>query len=305
MDGSIAVLAGQIVSMFLIMAVGFILVRSKLVDDHGVSQLSNVVMYVANPAAIVVSFIRPFDYTELANGLWSIAISLLVLVVTSVLAQIAFRKKNVVSQAAVIFSNSGFIGIPLVQSVLGIDYVFYLSMVLVAYNIYVWTYGVYLVSGDKKQASLTSALKNPVVISVCVGLVIYLTQLALPDMVVTAITDIANLNTGLAMLVLGAMLAGADIRSLLRDRKLYKASLLRLVVAPLVTIALLCAFGFLPVNVRLVTLIAYAAPTGVIVAMFADKFGKDYRYAAGVVSVSTLLSLLTMPPIMALALALF
>lgn len=305
MNGSIGILGSQIVSMFLIMAIGFIIARTKLIDDRGVSQLSNVVMYVANPAAIVVSFIRPFDPSELSNGLWSIAVSFLVLIVTSVLAKIAFRNDNVVSQAAVIFSNSGFIGIPLVQSVLGADYVFYLSMVLIAYNVYVWTYGVYLVSGDKNQASLSSAIKNPVVISVCVGLVIYLAQISLPDMVVTAINGLADLNTGLAMLVLGAMLAGADIRSLLRDRKLYKASLLRLVVAPLITIALLCAFGFLPVEVRLVTLIAYAAPTGVIVAMFSDKFGKDYRYAAGVVSVSTLLSLLTMPSIIALALALF
>jgi predicted permease len=189
--------------------------------------------------------------------------------------------------------------------VLGIDYVFYLSMVLIAFNVYVWTYGAALVSGDKSQASLSSALKNPVIISVCVGFVIYLSQVPLPDMVTTAIGGLADLNTGLAMLVLGAMLARADIRSLLRDRTLYKASLLRLVVAPLVIIALLCAFDFLPAEVRLVVLIAYAAPTGVIVAMFADKFGKDYRFAAGIVSVSTLLSLLTMPPVMALALALF
>ena len=304
MGGTVSVLTSQIVSMFLIMAVGFLVARTGMIDRSGTSQLSDLVLYVANPATIVTSFMRPFDAAEFYEDAWCFVISLLLLAAMALLAWVAYHGGRRLDQASVFASNCGFIGIPLVQSTLGTDYVFYLSMAIAAFNLFVWTYGIWLVSGDPGQVTVRKFVTCPALVAVAVGLLIYVCQIQLPDVLSTSLSAISDLNTGLAMVVLGAMLGQADLRSLLRERSLYGTSLMRLVVAPLVVLAILMAFRFLPSKVLLVLLIAYSAPAAVMIAMFAEKFDGDYRHAAGVVALSTLLSVVTMPVLLALGLAL-
>ncbi len=293
-------LVQTVVSMTAMMAVGFVLYRRRLVDNDGVAQISNVVLFVASPSVVMLSFARDFDLQRLVDGgVGSLAFALIT--VASAVVALVLLPRDRLGQFGVVFTNVGFIGIPIVQSVLGQDYVFFIS-VAIAVNVFaIWTYGVWLVSSDMSQVSLCKVLANPNVIAIILGLVLFVAPITLPVWLSSALTAMGNLNTGLAMVVLGAYVAQTDVRSLLRDRRIYYTCFLRLIVVPLASALLLSLFP-LSTEVRLVMLIGAAAPTGALAAMLSRLYGGDYRYAAGLVSVSTIFSMVTLPLVTAVAL---
>ena len=198
----------------------------------------------------------------------------------------------------------GFVGIPLVEHVVGPDYVIYISAVIAAQIPFVWTYCVWLISGDVKDVSAKKVITNPTIISVVAGFAMFICSYELTGVLESFVDGIANLNTGAGMLLLGVFLAQSDIRSLICTRSIYKASALRLLVVTGASAVLLAPLP-MPVACKAVVLIAFAAPCGTVSCMFSQLFGGDYRYGAGLVTISTLLSLVSMPLMLMLGLALF
>ena len=200
------------------------------------------------------------------------------------------------------FSNSGFVGIPLIQGILGDEYVFYVTMTMVAGTITFWTYGVLLMSGDKNEVSVKKILTNPNMIAVVVGMILFFAVDELPYVIQQVLTGMANMNTGLGMVILGATLGASNIGLMVTDTRLYKAIALRLVVVPLVCIPVLM-FMPVPFEVRMVMMIIAAAPAASATSMLALKYGADYSYGTGLSIGTTIVSMLTMPLVLALAMA--
>ena len=298
------ILITQTVAMFLMMGVGFALFKAKLLTNDGSRQLASIALYVAGAAVVVRALAIPFDAEHLVGALACATLTIVFTLAGALVGKLVYRDRGRICQIAIMISNMGFIGIPLVQSVLGEEYVFYVSMCIAAQVPITWTYAVWLASNDKSTISAKKIFTNPAVIAVFVGLVLFLTSTPLPDVLASTIDGLADLNAGIAMIVLGCYLAQADLRSLLRTRSMYLASALRLVAVPAIVIG---ALVFVPLDpvIKTTLLIGFSAPAGTVSAIFPQMFGGDYRFGAGIVSLSTLLSLITMPVMLAMGMMLF
>lgn len=296
----VLILVQQILVMVGMMAIGVALVKTAMIDEHGVGTLSNIAMYVATPAVIIQAFAIDYDKEQLINGLWVALFFALALLISAVVAYMICGKADRVGQYAVIFSNTGFVGIPIIQSLLGPEYVFYVTMTMAVGTFVLWTYGIYLMSGDMSQISMKKIFTNPAVIALGIGLALFFAPVHLPAMINQVLTGMANLNTGLAMIVLGANLGSSNIGLMITDVRLYKASALRLLLVPVLVLATLFV---MPVSyeIKMVMLIAEATPCGAATSMLAQMFGADYQYGTGLVIMTTLLSLVTMPIVLTFA----
>lgn len=295
----------QIVAMFMMMAVGAVCFKAGFITKEGSRVLTNISCYVSMPAVIVRALATKFDPTVAANMLSMVVVTCILMVVSIVVARVAYGADgNRVAQVGIIVSNMGFVGIPLVDHVVGPDYVIYISAVIAAQVLFIWTYCVWLISGDAKDVSVKKIVTNPTIISVVIGFAMFLCSYELTGVLGSFVDGIANLNTGVGMLLLGVFLAQSDLRSLICTRSIYKASALRLLVVTGIS-AVVLAFTPLSIACKAVVLIAFAAPCGTISCMFSQLFGGDYRYGSGLVTISTLLSLITMPLMLMLGLMLF
>lgn len=305
MSSTFTILVNQVLSMFVMLTVGYIAYRTKLVTKEGVGDLSRVVMYIASPAVMMASFLQPFDGTHLVNAGICVVLSIIVLAICALVAHVAYGKNDPIAQFGVIFSNTGFVGIPLVQQVLGQSYVFYVTVCIAVLTFLIWTYGVYLVTGNTKEISLKKVFTNPAVVTLFIGFAFFLFSVPVPDFISGSLDTLGEVNTGLAMVVLGCYLAQTRLSLIVRDLRAYRVSVLRLIVAPLLTLLLLWLVpsALVPSDIKMVVLITFSTPIGAMVAMLSQKYGANYEYGAGIVSLSTLLSLVSMPIILGIGAA--
>ena len=203
-----------------------------------------------------------------------------------------------------IFSNCGFMSLPLQKELLGEDGWFFGSIFVAMFNIIVWTYGLFDMSGDKKQLSIKRLAFNPGIIGAIAAILLFVFGVQLPPVVAQPITHLANLNTPLPMLIIGFYLSQANFRKAFSDRDAYLASLFRLLIIPL---AAAFAMFFLKLDRTMVIAftIACSAPTAATTTMFSAKFNRDTELSVSVVASTTLLSLVTMPLIVSLIWSLY
>ena len=252
------------------------------------------------PFAIVRSYIQDFSMEMLRGFFLSFTAAALALILSIAVSELLLRKSDAVHRFGAAFSNAGFIGIPLVQMVLGAEAVFYVASFVAILNFLQWTYGVLIMTGDRKTISLAKLKTNPILISFVVGMCLFLLPVHLPQPVMGMVGTIASMNGPLAMIVLGTYLAQVPLKDLLRSRDAYLCSLVRLLVIPALTVVLLKLYpGMIP-EIRMAILLAAAAPVGSNVAIFAQLYDADYRSAVCDVCLSTLASIVTMPLIMGL-----
>lgn len=295
MNEVIITLMNQVLIMFAIMMIGFVLYKFRIVDTDSTKAISCIVLYIATPATIFTSFLASFRVERLVNGVWAIGLSAAVLVMSILFVNIVFLKSNGLTKFGIVFNNVGFLGIPLVRNVLGEESVFYMSLYVTMISFLVWTYGIYLVSGNKNEISISKVLRNPTIIMIAVGLIVFCLSIPIPSVISMTATYLGNLNAPLAMMVLGCYLAESNLKDLFRRKQTYIICAGRLLVIPALTLLML---HFVPSsldNVRTVILIGSATPVAGLMGIFCQKYGNDYAYGAGVVGLSTLLSLITMP----------
>ena len=303
MIGSFLTVGQQVLILFALMAVGFVLGKAKLMDDRGSLAMTNLVMYAVSPAMMVVAFQREKDTADLHNFLVCLLLAVAVHAVSILLAYAALRGKDGtcgVLRFGTVFSNCGFMGYPLMLALLGSIGVFYGSAYVVVFTVLSWTAGIYMITYDAGNLQVKHILLNPGVLSVVVAMVLYLLAVRLPEIVMTPLNYLANMNTPLPTIVVGYQLSHANFSTAFSDRRSWLALALRLAVVPLVTIGLCWVFR-VDSAVALVTVIAASTPPAALLSMFAQKFGGDTKLASSVVSVFTALSVLTIPPVVGLA----
>lgn len=291
----------QNIIMFIYLLIGYSLYRRKLITAQGSGEIGKVLLYVIMPVAILKSYMKEYSGEMLAGFLISLLAAFGSLMLSILVSTLVFRKKSTIRQFGAAFSNAGFIGIPLVQMTLGEEAVFYVASFVALLNILQWTYGVFIITGDKSQVSLKKITTNPIVISFIAGLLLFFLPIEIPEMVTNVIGTLAAMNAPLAMIILGAYLAQVRLRELFTDRLTYLCTAVRLIVIPVLTIALFLVVPDKYGTVRLAVMLAAAAPVGSNVAIFAQLFHKEYTDAVKDVCLSTLFSILTMPLIIGLA----
>lgn len=291
----------QTVIMFLYMAVGFGLFRARLITKEGSASMAHLLLYVVLPSVLIRSFQVDYSPEKARELLISIAVGALLLLAAMLLAHLLLRK-NAIDDFGAAFSNAGFMGFPLITALLGADAVFYAAGFVAMLNALQWTYGQYLLSGARADLSLKKIFGSPLVLSLLLGLALFFLRVKLPPLLGSAVSALSGMNAPLAMVILGVYLAQMDVKKALGSREIYLASAVRLILIPLVSWALLyLLFPGLSYAMKTAIYIAAMAPVGSNVAVYAQKQGKDYSYAVGLVCISTVLSIVTMPLLILLA----
>lgn len=293
----------QVVVLFVLIAVGVLLTKLKLITEKGSRSMTDVVLYAVTPCVIVNAFQREYQPQMLSGLLTALLAAFLSMGVSVLLAELLYRKKEiprgVVLKFAVVFSNCGFMALPLQQAILGDDGVFYGAAFVAMFNIFMWTYGLLTMS---RKADLRSALKavvNPGIIGTVIGLFLFVFSVPLPAVILSPVKMLAALNTPVPMLVIGYHLAHADLKRVLTDKGAYFAMALRLLIIPLAVMGVMVALH-IDATVTTSTVIAVSAPVAAFTTMMAVKYGRDTELAAGIVSASALFSLITMPLVVGL-----
>ena len=292
----VLVLAKQILEMFLLAGVGYLLFKAGKISGEGSRTLGNILIYVSLPAVIINGFLVERTPEHVSGILLSMAGALALILVSVLISHFIFRN-NPIGAFAAAFSNPGFFGIPLVIASLGREYVFYAACFIAFLNIGQWTYGVSRLTGQplRQGFALKKLIRAPFVIAITVGLLLFATQLPLPGILKDGLSAAAGLNTPLAMFTVGIYLAQTDLKKMLKDRSLYAVSAVRLLLIPLAALGILSLFPANLNGMKTVLLIAAACPVGSNVAVYAQLHGKDYPYAVETVVISTALSLATIP----------
>ena len=294
--------ASQVLTLFLLIGVGVVCAKVKLLSDGAVKALANLVLYIATPCVIVKSCIREFDPAMLWGFLTVIAVAAATHGLLILLAKVVFRDKEEdrrrVFRVATVFSNAGYMAIPLQQAILGDVGVFYCAAYVIVFNVFLWTYGLAEMSGESRL-SVKKILLNPGVIGVVVGLLLFVLPIPVPALMVDGIGHLAALNTPVPMLIVGFYLAQTDLLAALKDGRSWLCMALRLVAAPAVALGALLLCG---VRGDLLTscMICIATPVATACTMFATRFDRNPRLSVNLVSLSTIVSVVTLPLMVAL-----
>ena len=300
MGSQLLLIIEQIVIMMALMAVGYVIYKIRMIDDYTTKQLSSLILYVVVPCIMLVSFTQEYSYDKFIGFFIALIASFVIIFIGIFAGRIILGKDTGLEQYACGFSNAGIIGIPLVSSVLGTDYVFYVSAFFAAFFITTWTYGEYLIEGPG-HVNLKKVITNPVVICTVVGIGLFVFNVKLPDILKSACNSIGGLNTPLGMMMLGTYIAKEDLGKMFKNKMCYLVSLIRLVIVPLICLFIL-KFVYVPFEqIKMVLLICACSPCAATLAMFSQMCGKDYSYGARMVSLSTLFSPVTMVFILSLA----
>jgi len=288
--------------LFILMAAGAALVKSGVINKTGTKQMTDVLLFLVTPMLIIHAFEVPFDPSMLKWLGVAAAGAIFTHIIGIILGICFFRKeptdKQRIYRFAVIYSNSGFMALPLIQAVVGIRGVFYGAAYLVVFTVFVWTLGVYMMSGGRMPVK--RLLLNPGILGTVVAVIVFFFSIKLPMPIHSVVSMLAGLNTPLAMIVIGAFLAGVCWDKTFFKKEIPIAALLRLLVIPGILFLILYPFN-LPSELYVACMISASAPTAAITSLFAAKFGKDTELSGKLVAFSTLLSVVTMPLWVALA----
>ena len=295
--GLVWVTAQQLLQMMLYMACGFYLCRRKLVGEDGCRTIATLLVDLIIPIVVLRSFLAERTPERTEALLVSLGLALLLLALSALLARIIFPK-NAIEEFAVAFSNAGFMGVPLITAVIGSHSVFYAAGYVAMMNILQWVYGQYHMGPDahpKKSSPI-----HPLMLSLPLGMLLYFLPVRPPEIVTNALGAIAACNSPLAMILLGIYLGSTPPRQIFASAASWRVSAARLALLPVV---LTCGLWPIPVEqeIKLTLLLLASASVGTNVALYAQRAELDYRPATGMVCLSTLLSVVSMPLVVALA----
>ncbi len=306
---SLWVVAQQVGILFALMAVGFVCNKTKLLSEQSVKGLVALLVQIVTPCVIVHAFQRAFRPELLAGLLWAFGAAFVTHLVGMAVSLLCVRerepRRRSVLRCAVVFSNAGFMGIPLEHALLGDAGVFFGAAYVAVFNVMYWSWGLVQMCGSMKDMAVRTLFVNPGTIGIALGLPLFFSSCLLPPCLGEPVKMLADLNTPLAMLVIGYYLASADFRPVLTCVGAYRAACLRLGVLPLLVLGAwyglrMCGVAFdSTMAVAIVT--AAAAPVAALTSMLAVRYGRDVPVSVGLVSGTTLLSILTIPPVVGLA----
>ncbi len=308
------------VAFLLLLAVpGFIFAKTKMFPKSASETLSVIVLYGCQPILIFTSFQGCSFAPDIAINMLIVAgIAIIAHLLMFALVKLIFFKwendeKVKLVKYLGVFSNCGFMGLPFLQSLftdvaLQAELVIYCAVILAVFNILNWTFGVYILTSDKKEISLKKVLMNPVIISVLFSLILFVTMqkplvefstegttlYKILSKLMSSLNFLSNMVTPLSMFVIGIRLANINVKQLLTDKWAYIATSVKLVVMSFVVMFLV---AYLPIasTIKYAIFFLLSMPSATSGVMMSVRFGKDSDFASVSVVLSTICSIVTLP----------
>ena len=288
----------QTIIMLILIMVGVLCFKAHIISRESNKDLSKLVLQVVNPAVIFMSYQTDYKSELVRNLLLTFALSVGSMAILIAAAYIFIRKKEdretEIERFSAIYSNCGFMGIPLMNALFGMEGVFYLTAYITVFNIIVWTHGIILISGEKDIKKVIKVFYSPTIISIVLGIICFFLKLRLPEVPSRAFNFVVQLNTPLAMIVSGVTMAETDIPELLKNKRVYIVCALRLLLLPAILSVLL---SLLPLDekVCMTVIVAAAAPPAAMCTLQCIRYGRNSVYASELFTAGTVFSVATLP----------
>lgn len=292
----------SVFSLFIMILVGVYGSRKKIITSEINKGLIDILIQIGLPFMIVNSFIFTYDDTIKSNVIKTFYYSLIAYIITIIISYLLLlpvkNHKKTILHFANVFTNTGYVGFPILYSIYGEEGIIYGSIFNMFFVIFVWTYGLMLFKGNFERKELKQEIKNillnPSIIGVFTGIIIMFFDIQLPNALTSSIKSIGNITGPLSMLIIGVILSNIKIRKHLGDWTIYYGIITKLVIIPIIIyfISLLAGDNSKAINT---VIIMTAMPASAMTSIFAESFNKEKEYAAVLVSVTTLLSLITVP----------
>mgnify|MGYP000125885424 FL=1 len=301
----IMVVFQTMLKLFLLLVLGFVLFKCHIFDEYTNKKISALIVNVASPM-LIISSIAGVEGSNKNIVFLMIGAGILMYIGFIILGKIInrlfpFPKKDwPVYECMVVFANTGFMGYPVLLDVFGQEAVFYASLIHMAFNFFVYTYAIMcLTKGDDSEFKLNfKQLLTPGIILIFVGIFIYLFDIQLPSVLMDTINSVGSLTAPLSMMMIGSSLAVYPIKDSFTDWRSYVFAFVRLMIVPFVTM-IMCRLLHIDAYYANITIITNAMPVGSMVLMLATQYNANVKIVTRNIVVSTLLSVITIPIVVA------
>ena len=291
----------QIVQLFLMIFMGYLIVKTGLVRDDDSKVLSKIILYLIVPCVIINAF--QVDYTtDTVKGLLiafaaSVMTQVILLVVISVAGKLLHL--NEVEVASVYYSNSGNLIVPIVTFILGQEWVLYGCVFMSVQLVFLWTHCKKIISREASY-DWKKIILNINMISIFIGVILFFTGIRLPEIIGNTLASVGTMIGPASMIVTGMLFAGMNLKQIFANKRVYFITFLRLIVVPFIALVLiklsnLASFSADGNKIMLIVFLAIITPSASTVTQMCQVYGNDSRYASAINVMTTLLSIITMP----------
>ena len=298
----IKVVIGQMIVLFALMGLGFLLYRVNILDLNTNSKLTSLVLSVTTPCMVLNSVLCTKKYSDPQTIFAILGIAVVTYIVTPFVGILINKLLRVPTNQTglyvfmTVFSNIGFIGYPIMKAIFGNDSVFHTSLFGMVFNIMLFTLGVYLI-GIGQQGNNKLNLKNlitPGVICSFLALILYLLHIRAPQIVTDFTSMVGDMTTPLAMIIIGVTLGAMNIREVFNELRVYIYTIIKQLILPVITYPII-VFLIKDNYLRGLTLVMLSMPVGSSAVLFTNKYGGDSELAAKTIFMTTLISVFTIP----------
>ncbi|MCL2096810.1 MAG: AEC family transporter, partial [Oscillospiraceae bacterium] len=307
-NGAMQMQVGEkVISLFLILFAGIIAGKTNIIGRESAKRFSSLLLNVTQPLLIITSFQIDFDAAKLKNGLTVLALSAAIHIFTAAAAFLIYKpikKSRNVFEMSTVFCNCAFLGFPVLIIIFGEELgVFYGAFYTMFFNIFIWTYGVYLVSRkDKKDKTKSGKINLPAskiflnagVIASVTGIVFFVSGIRMTPVLFDSAKLVGDMTFPLSMLIVGSLISEIKLKELFGRVRNYYYVFIKLIFLP-VFIAYVCVLLRLPPLLIYMGTVMTSMPGAANAAVFAEKYGADSKTASVIVGLSTLASVITIP----------
>ena len=286
----------------IIIMLGFFLGKKKLIDKNTNSHLVNLLLSVFMPASLFNAF--PKTYSDELSNLFFMGLGggFVMMLLVIIAAKIVYNKKffkgalSDEAQFAFAFNNATFLGYPIILTAFGERGVIPYCGFIIAFNLALFSYGVWLFEHKISKKFFINCLTNPNIIAVILGMILFLLHIQLPELLTSSVSYVASATTPISLICIGFTLSMADIKQSLKKWKLLIVAAIQLIFAPLITFFVIKWLGF-PSEVIIICTLIQALPTATSLGLFAEKYGGNVAESSELVVISTLMSIITLPAV--------
>lgn len=291
----------QITELFLMIFMGFLIVKTGLLKDDDSKVLSKIVLYLIIPCVIINAF--QVDYTmDTVKGLLialaaSVMLQIILLIIISAFGKLLHL--NAVEIASVYYSNSGNLIVPIVTFILGQEWVLYGCVFMSVQLVFLWTHCKKILSREPSY-DWKKIILNINMISIFIGVILFFTRIRLPEIIGNTLSAVGSMIGPASMFVTGMLFAGMNLKQIFANKRVYFISFLRLIAVPLFSLILLKISHLASLSadgnqIMLIVFLAVITPSASTVTQMCQVYGNDSRYASAINVVTTLFSIITMP----------
>ncbi|MBS6501364.1 MULTISPECIES: AEC family transporter [Clostridium] len=290
----------KIIALFLIILIGVYGTKKHIINDDVNKGLRRILLEITLPLLVINSFSFSFDEGMGRNIITAFIYSILFMILGGIISYISLKplkgEKKKILHFANFFSNCGFIGFPIINSIFGAEGVVYTSIFNMVFTIFLWTYGVMIFSDKLSKENIKKVLLNPSIIAVYIGIPIMIFNIKLPASILDTTKIVGDMTAPISMIIVGSILSKVKIKSIFKEASVYYGALIKLIVIPL---AIYMIKLIIKDNSSVIDtiIVIQAMPAAAMTSIFAADFDKEKEYGAIVVFVTTLLSIITIPVI--------